>query len=541
MAKDHGKYDAPDSVTEIPIMDFRESDEEGSAPRRRFSPRVLLAIGGVCVLAVAGIAVAVVMSSGSKNAGSSSHASKSDTSTGSGSGTAGGGGSISHGGGSTGNTSIDTSDPETDPVLATMLAIGDWGSTTGKKSDGSTPGSCCILYLTADSNFGKVDTTKPRYKVDFYAQANVATLMAQSAATLKPKPSRILSHGDNIYWNGVGKDDVAYRFATSFEAMYAAPELQGITWLNVAGNHDVGGASYICGDDNDNFRKCTSTQEMLTYLESKFQLQASYKSPNQDRWKLTDHYYIDRLTKNGVSIDVLNLDTNHADVHGAPETCCQCYGYSANTGQPAGFDPCKTVARGDKYCCGGDTDMYDQCVAKMEEWATQSYDGALKDLAASTADFKIVNTHYSPHYHMNPNRMKKWHDLTKKYKLHAWINGHTHGFNHDISPWNTHFFVNGAGGGISSQSAMTATAAYGVTTKWAAAGQPYGYLELSFSKQWLKVQFATFDSKWTFGGFDQSATVVGGVARGHCWYIHKSGDIPGVECKASVDGALGAP
>ncbi|OQR81224.1 calcineurin-like phosphoesterase [Thraustotheca clavata] len=534
-----GKYE--DSVTEIPIMDFRESEEP--EPRRRFNPRMIMAIAGVCVLAIAGVAVAVVMT-GSKGSSSSTNSSKSNPSSGSNTNTNGNSAGSSTGSGtgnSSTNSNVTMSDPETDTVLATMLAIGDWGSTTGKKSDGSKPGSCCILYTTADSNFGKVDTTQSRYKVDFYAQSNVATLMAQSASQLKPSPSRILSHGDNIYWDGVGKDDAAYRFATTFEAMYSASSLQGITWLNVAGNHDLGGASYICGDDNDNFRKCTSTEEMLSYLDSKFNLQQTYKSPNQDRWKLTDHYYIEHVSKNGVTIDILNLDTNHADVHGAPETCCQCYGYSSNTGQPAGFDPCKTVARGDKFCCGGDSDMYDKCVAKLEDWASQSYDGAVKDLAASKADFKIINTHYSPHYHMNPTRMQKWHDLTKKYKVHAWINGHTHGFNHDISPWNTHFFVNGAGGGISSQSAMTATSAYGVTTKWAAAGQPYGYLELSFSKQWMKVQFATFDSKWSFGGFDQSATVTGGVARGHCWFIHTSLSTTGVECKSSTDGALGAP
>ncbi|KDO21743.1 hypothetical protein SPRG_13159, partial [Saprolegnia parasitica CBS 223.65] len=539
--EDPRKYEAPDSVTEIPIMDFRDSDDVGGEPRRRFNPRILMAIAGVCVIAAAGVAVAVVMSTKGSSSLSGSANGKSGQTTGSGSDMSGS--STGGGGNSTdsGALNVPQSDPETDPILATMLSIGDWGSTTGKKADGSKPGSCCIVYLTADSNWGKVDISKPRYKVDYYAQANVATLMAQSAASLKPKPSRILSNGDNIYWNGVGKDDAAYRFQTTFEEMYNQPDLQGITWLNVAGNHDIGGASFICGDDDDNFRKCTSTEELLTYLDSKFGLQQTYKSPNQDRWKLTDHYYIDRVTKNGITIDVLNLDTNHADAHGAPETCCQCYGYSSNTGQPAGFDPCKTVARGDKFCCGGDTDMYDKCIAKIESWAKMSYDGAVKDLSATTADFKVVNTHYSPHYHMNPTRMKLWHDLTKKYKIHAWINGHTHGFNHDIAPWNTHFFVNGAGGGISSQSAMTATTAYGVTTKWAAAGQPYGFMELSFSKQWMKVQFVTFDNKWVFGGFDPSATTVGGLARGHCWYIHKSGLIPGVECKSSVNGALGSP
>ena len=66
-------------------------------------------------------------------------------------------------------------------------------------------------------------------------------------------------------------------------------------------------------------------------------------------------------------------------------------------------------------------------------------------------------------------------------------------------------------------------------------------MELSFSKDWLKVQYVTFDDKWTFGGTDLSKRVVGGIARGHCWFIPRNIGGPGVKCKSSVDGAIGAP
>ena len=169
-----------------------------------------------------------------------------------------------------------TSDPETDPVALTFLAVGDWGGTTGK--DTGNPGSCCKLYK---SN-GKLDTTQPRYKVDFYAQQYVATLMGQSAAQIKPL--RVLGHGDNIYWDGAGPKDIAYRMQTTFEEVYKAPSLQGVKWVNVAGNHDIGGSEFICGDSDNNFRECTSIDEMVKYLNLKFDLQAQYKSPNADRF-----------------------------------------------------------------------------------------------------------------------------------------------------------------------------------------------------------------------------------------------------------------
>ncbi|KAF0701680.1 Aste57867_7901 [Aphanomyces stellatus] len=431
------------------------------------------------------------------------------------------------------------SDPETDPVLMTMLAIGDWGSTTGRNDDGTNPGSCCVIY-TSGSNKGQIDTSKPRYKIDFRAQESVGKLLGMSAAQLNPV--RVLGHGDNIYWNGVGADDVKYRMTETFEKMYSAPSLANVPWLNVAGNHDIGGSAYICGDSDTTFRKCTSTAEMLTYLDKKFTLQSTYVSPNANnchlwyRWKMPDHYYVERVTKGGITVDIFNLDTNEATTHGAQQVCCQCFGQGGTASQ------CDNINAGDPMCAGGDTGMFKACMDKIQGWADQSYKNALRDLAASTADFKIINTHYSPQYHMDAPRIKKWFDLTKTGGVHAWFNGHTHGFNHDITDWFTHFFQNGAGGGIVSQSSGSVTAEVGgIKSQWVAAGQPYGFMELSFSKEWLKVQFVSFDKTWGFNGFKAGDVTPGGIARGHCWYIHKSLGSKGVKCKSSDEGVVGLP
>ncbi|KAF0716434.1 Aste57867_2858 [Aphanomyces stellatus] len=258
------------------MLDERYSSE---VPRRH--TRIKLIVSGVAILLVTGgLVAAIILTSTSSRSTSSSSSFHAST-------TAMPSSTLFMNGSATSNATLSnilssSSNPETDIVALTLLAVGDWGSTTGKKSDGSSPGSCCKLY-SKGPNAGSVDTSQPRYVVDYHAQEYVAQLMGMSADALKPPPARILGHGDNIYWNGVGKDDIQFRMTNTFENIYTAKSLSGIKWLNVAGNHDIGGSQYICGDDNDHFRECTSIDEMLTYLDLKFTLQAKYKSPNGDR------------------------------------------------------------------------------------------------------------------------------------------------------------------------------------------------------------------------------------------------------------------
>ncbi|OQR81672.1 calcineurin-like phosphoesterase [Thraustotheca clavata] len=424
----------------------------------------------------------------------------------------------------------DLPDPENMEPLVTMLALGDWGGTLGKEY--GDPGSCCIIYN------GWVNTRSYRFQIDYWAQQYVAELMALSAIELKP--TRILSHGDNFYWVGVGMDNANYRFEQSFEKIYNQPSLQNIPWINVMGNHDIGGANFICGD-SEPYWECSSSQELVDYLERRYQAQTTYKSPNGDRWILRDHYYTERVERNGVVVEIFNLDTNYAEGSGAKEVCCQCYGYAAKYNINPGV--CSNIQPGNPSCAGGSLDMYNACMDRIDAWANESYTRAYADILASDADFTIVNTHYSPHYHMSAPKMQKWYDLCKATNLTVWINGHTHGFNHDIANWGTHFIENGGGGGYFTANSPIIENDQ-VKNQWLVVGQPYGIMELSFSKEWLKIQFATFDNNWQYGGLDYSKMKVGGIARGHCWFIPRTGSNAsprGIECNSSMNGAIGAP
>ncbi|KAG2531564.1 hypothetical protein JM16_001053 [Phytophthora kernoviae] len=360
------------------------------------------------------------------------------------------------------------------------------------------------------------------YYKDQQAQPNVAYLLALSAKKLQPKA--ILGHGDNFYWNGLGSDDVNYRFLNSFETMYSDPALLNIKWLNVAGNHDLGGSMFICGKRDNQFVECSGTTELLKKLDEKFTRQSTYVSPNNDRWKMPSRYYVERLENpnTGVSVDVFNIDTNAAAVHGAQQTCCQCYGYKMKYG---GAQSCSDVARGDTLCAGGDTQMFDACVAQIGAWQADSLRQLVRDAATSTATWKVVNTHYSPHFHMDPMMMAEVNSILQKTGIHLFINGHTHAESHEFGSFNTHFVTNGAGGGIQSESiGEPPPYATEIKSLWRGENSPYGIFELSFAANQMKMQFVTFDDKWVFAS-NKADTVKGGAQMGHCWLIPKDGSL----------------
>ncbi|EQC25874.1 hypothetical protein, variant [Saprolegnia diclina VS20] len=531
----------------IAVLDELPSQKEAHTARRR---RLVIfgAMGVFVVLGAIAVTTMVLMKNGTTESSTSANDSGNKTS---GSTTNGGGANANGGGGgtstpdkpvvdpSTGKLALKpTTDPETAPVALTLLAIGDWGGSALKVSGSNeNAGSCCIWYKN------KIQPETARFKVDFWAQKHVAALMGMSAKELKPLA--VLSHGDNFYWNGIAKNNYKYRFQDTFEDTYNDPALMAVPWVNVVGNHDIGGAHFICGDGwdkDDNFFECEDTAMMSKYLKERFDLQKNYVSPNNNRWLLKDHYFVHSVSKNGVSVDIFNVDTNHADNHGASQVCCQCFGYSYKYDYDS--TKCDDVKVGSKMCAGGSAEMYNTCMETLEGWAQDSLTQALKDMKASKATFKVVNTHFSPQYHMNPQRAQKWYDVLKAGNASLWINGHTHGFDHGISTFGTHLVENGGGGGIVTKASNSGSDAI-VKNVWTAGGNPYGFMELSFSKEWLKVQFATFDKSWVFAGNDLTATVKGGVARGHCWFIPSGQFIApgsqGVECKSSINGAIGAP
>ncbi|TMW68147.1 hypothetical protein Poli38472_007819 [Pythium oligandrum] len=403
------------------------------------------------------------------------------------------------------------SDPEaaTNPDKAAYslhaLAIGDWG--TGG-------GSCCAKYQR---------TGWERYR-DEQAQWNVGYLMSLSADRLKPKA--ILGHGDNFYWNGMGLDDAAQRFEDTFENVYNQPALQDVTWMNIMGNHDYGGAAFICGSADNEWRECESLDELLSALDDRFTAQSNYKSPNGDRWQLPSHYYKRTITDEatGLTVDIFNVDTNAATNHGAEQVCCQCYGYlGGKVKGDEGYVDCNTVHRGHELCAAGNVTVVEACLAKFQAWSDDSLKQTIADAQASKADWKIVNSHYSPHYHFAEPMMNAWYQALKDSKIQLFINGHTHAEGIDFADFNTHFVTNGAGGGIQSESMGEVPAhVKNVKKVWRANGMPYGYFELSFSKEWLKLQFVTFDEKWQFAETSEE-TVKGKGKIEYCYAIPRDG------------------
>uniref|UniRef100_K3W5R2 Calcineurin-like phosphoesterase domain-containing protein n=1 Tax=Globisporangium ultimum (strain ATCC 200006 / CBS 805.95 / DAOM BR144) TaxID=431595 RepID=K3W5R2_GLOUD len=398
-----------------------------------------------------------------------------------------------------GSSSI-TSDPTTAKFTLAAYAIGDWGTTIARDS-------CCKRRTDHDPS-----------NVDKNAEEAVGVLMGKAAAAADPKPKVVIGHGDNFYWTGIeDMTDQSYRFTNTYEQKFSDSALSDIPWVNVMGNHDYGGASYICPGG------CADATGIVAGLKNKFSLQSTYKSPTNNRWIMKDHFYVHSISddESGVSIDIFNMDTNDADSHGAQQICCQCYSYANGDDSK-----CKNVARGDAACAGGKTDMYDACMKQLSAWGDDSRTQLAEQVKASKATWKIINTHYSPYNHYAADRQDMWKKLLDGLDAQLYINGHTHGEKHDYSTIGVHFIENGAGGGILNEAASGVPPYVEdyVKNVWSYKNHDYGFFEISASKEWMKVRFLTFDDKWSIADDFKSSTI-GGVAAHHCWYIPVDGGL----------------
>ncbi|KAG1705747.1 hypothetical protein DVH05_003498 [Phytophthora capsici] len=392
------------------------------------------------------------------------------------------------------------SDPASAEYVVSAFATGDWGATLYK-------GSCC------NSNYNNMDIN---------AQEVVAALMNIQAG-IYPLPKVVLGHGDSFYWNGINfLEERDSRIQASFEAKYDGENIKNVPWVNVMGNHDdYGGSDYICSSGNK-LVPCNNTEELFQGLDNKLKWQRDYTSPNDNRWHMEDHFYVYRVEDKatGVSIDIFNVETNDAEVHGAELVCCQCYGYAKTDS-----GGCNTIVREDKYCFGGNTTMFDICMAKFAEWGNESRARLAQEVKKSTATWKIVNSHFNPYDHFYETGMNKWFDALRQSGVRVYLHGHTHAEKHDYAEsLGVHFVENGAGGGRQKGKAGTIQdyAAKYVKKVWEYSPTEYGFFSLQASKDWLKLQYHTTDNKWNFTENWADATI-GGVETKHCWYIPADG------------------
>jgi len=281
----------------------------------------------------------------------------------------------------------------------------------------------------------------------------------------------------------------------TFEKIYSNPNLN-VPWYGVMGNHDYGGGAPLWWDNG------------TKAMQQKLDFQVKYKSPNNDRWQLRDSYY--KVTEKGTnfSIDIFNIDTNAARVHGYDEICCQCYGNNNPCAKETG---CLNL---NAECTSGcaTVNAVNSCRKYLTDLWHTNLENLEKDLSISTATWKIINSHYGPRLHMSVPQQAQLLSIMKKHHVHLFMYGHTHGEGHEYRiGTKTHFILNGGGGGY--QVAGTHMHEWDSTM--------YAFVSATVDDENLRVKFHSFDDKW--GNFDGS--IIGGGKIVHCWDVPQNGTI----------------
>jgi hypothetical protein len=355
-----------------------------------------------------------------------------------------------------------------DPI--SFAALGDWGTSPAH-----------------DSSTQKDKPGTVQWNEDYNSQQFLGYVLGQWAAQNQAK--FVVGHGDNFYWNGVWSSSDG-RWKETFEGRYPNPALF-IKWYNVMGNHDYGGGSNIGGGREK--------------MEQLLQAQRGYKSPNGDRWRLSDSYYKATETFGNLTIDIFNIDTNAAPIHGYDEICCQCYGYP---GKGCGDAACRGQADYQGGCAP--VDQVTSCREYLQAVWKWSMGNLTADLASSKATWKIVNSHYSPRLHMSQPQQSQIYSILNAGKPQIFMHGHTHGEGHEYLG-GVHYLMNGAGGGI--KAAGTGMSIWAVTA--------YAFIGARVWSDKMEVTFYGFDDHW--GNFDGKQ--MGGVKVLHCWIIPVNGAV----------------
>lgn len=214
-----------------------------------------------------------------------------------------------------------------------------------------------------------------------YHQRDVARIMDRAGRQLDIEA--VISVGDNFYPNGVAST-LDPHWDVSFESVYSGHSLF-VPWIVALGNHDYRG----------------SVQAQVEY------------SKISRRWFMPDRFFVKSFEDDGVSVDLIVIDTN----------------------------PFQTDYRSDTTGEYGDVSQQD--TARQKRWLDSV-------LSNSTATWKIVIGHH-PMY-TGGKRKGKTEDMIRSFKnvfdkhgVHAYFAGHEHDLQHHYNGSGTHYFVSGAG------------------------------------------------------------------------------------------------
>lgn len=323
-----------------------------------------------------------------------------------------------------------------------VFAIGDWGTLL--------PG-----HFTAPNNRPTGTKNKCPDKceyvrgIDDRAQLLVASAMRARAA--RSNPQYVLNAGDSFYWGGITQPcgrgyaspngHTMREFAYVWQSVYGS--LTNKPWISALGNHDYGGYMFTMAWDQ--------------------QIAYSHTNPN---WVMPARYFSRKMNHPGFTVEYFVIDSNAydakdpgedpehnicGDAHNIPGASC------ASIGGPSSTRHCK--------------EWFWSSYRTQQRWMERR-------LAASTADWQVVVTHFPCHHDSGWYQM-----LHARYGLDLLVTGHRHAQElHNIGGLTC--FVTGGGGGITSERAP-----HGENTN------QYGFFDLTLSREAIKLESVNLHGK----------------------------------------------
>jgi hypothetical protein len=300
------------------------------------------------------------------------------------------------------------------------------------------------------------------------------------------KPDYILNVGDNFYWAGIedwcGAGDISIQYSNGgtgvprvnqfqdiFQNVYNGEGIDGKQWLGVLGNHDYGGWLFNHAWD-----------QMIGY---------TWSPQSQGRWMTPALYYRSHVRYPDFTVDYYFLDTNVWDAldphNGSPHNLCGLQHSGGGSHCPGGLD--------NPWVCPA---WFKDLWQKQKDWLGEV-------VPLSTADWRIVVTHFPPYF-----GMWDWKWMVKEYQFDLIVTGHRHsqftrtvgeksqliwpdwGANAAAAGWTdfldpVSWVVSGGGGGVTSEHAPD----------WGGNDDQYGFMDLTLSKDNLTVEAISHSGK----------------------------------------------